>query len=336
MSLREVKMPDLSTTESQVKLLRWIVEVGQNVKRGQPLAEVETDKATMEVEAIATGVLEKICASPNQVVGIGEVIAIIQTSDIAASNPANPPIINSVTADNNAAQSSTDVEPTPVQNNELSLSNTQIVLGKRMQQSKQQVPHFYLQTSFNAEHITHAREAAIAQNPSTDKPVWDVFIARAIAKAIVEYDRASYRINENRLVRSNTDAVGVAVDIEGELYVVALTKPLEKSTAQLSQEIRKTVTFIQSGNANAKKLQPTCITISNLGGRGIDSFIPIINPPEAAILGVGRIAAVPVVVDNKIVIQQRANLTLAVDHRVINGRYAADFLAAIVRELESL
>jgi pyruvate dehydrogenase E2 component (dihydrolipoamide acetyltransferase) len=73
-------MPDLSTTESSVKLLRWLVQIGESVERGQVIAEVETDKATMELESVATGIVEKLCAEPDQMVEIGQVVALIQTS----------------------------------------------------------------------------------------------------------------------------------------------------------------------------------------------------------------------------------------------------------------
>ena len=75
----EVKMPDLSTTEGEVKVIRWLIEVGQKVKRGQPLLEVETDKATMEMESIASGTLKKTCVQADDMVAVGAVIAIVES-----------------------------------------------------------------------------------------------------------------------------------------------------------------------------------------------------------------------------------------------------------------
>ena len=75
----EVKMPDLSTTEGEVKVIRWLVEVGQKVERGEPLMEVETDKATMEMESVASGILKKTCVQPDDVVPVGAVIAIVES-----------------------------------------------------------------------------------------------------------------------------------------------------------------------------------------------------------------------------------------------------------------
>ena len=75
----EVKMPDLSTTEGEVKVVRWLVEVGQKVQRGQPLLEVETDKATMEMESLASGTLMKTCVQPDDMVPVGAVIAVVES-----------------------------------------------------------------------------------------------------------------------------------------------------------------------------------------------------------------------------------------------------------------
>ena len=75
----EVKMPDLSTTEGEVKVIKWLIEVGQKVERGQPLLEVETDKATMEMESLASGTLKKTCVQAEDVVPVGTVIAIVES-----------------------------------------------------------------------------------------------------------------------------------------------------------------------------------------------------------------------------------------------------------------
>ena len=75
----EVKMPDLSTTEGEVKVIRWLIEVGQKIERGQPLLEVETDKATMEMESLASGTLKKTCVQANDIVPVGTVIAIVES-----------------------------------------------------------------------------------------------------------------------------------------------------------------------------------------------------------------------------------------------------------------
>ena len=125
------------------------------------------------------------------------------------------------------------------------------------------------------------------------------------------------------------------MDIEGELLVVPVAGGATKTPAQVSADVRSTVRRIRSGDAETKRIRPASITITNLGVANVESFIPIIVPSETAILGIGKIAPQAVVVEGEIVVQHRVSLTLSVDHRVINGRYAAGFLDRVVRELES-
>lgn len=84
----KMKMPDLSANEAEIKLVKWLIEPGQPVKRGQPLLEVETDKATVEVESIASGILVEICAVVEQEVTVGQVIAVIDVGDLAGGSGA--------------------------------------------------------------------------------------------------------------------------------------------------------------------------------------------------------------------------------------------------------
>ena len=131
--------------------------------------------------------------------------------------------------------------------------------------------------------------------------------------------------------------LGVAVDVENELYVVPIDTPTEKTVVGISQEIRDYVQRLRDGDAEVRMIKPALITISNLGVANVESFIPIINPPEAAILGIGKVSPTPVAQDDgRIGIENRCTLTLSVDHRVTSGKYASGFLAAIVKELESV
>jgi pyruvate dehydrogenase E2 component (dihydrolipoamide acetyltransferase) len=145
-----------------------------------------------------------------------------------------------------------------------------------------------------------------------------------------------YRFEGDRLVRQSGDAIGVAADVEDILYVVPVENPLALTVAQISEQIWSRVKRIRQGDASAKKLGQTSITISNLGAENIESFQAIINPPEAAILAIGKIAPTVVALsENQLGIQKRVSLSLSVDHRIVNGKYAAKFLSRIVQEIET-
>jgi pyruvate dehydrogenase E2 component (dihydrolipoamide acetyltransferase) len=213
----------------------------------------------------------------------------------------------------------------------IALSVAERTAGKRLQESKQTIPHFYLQTSVNAAAMIARREAA---KPA--KLAWEAFFVLAVAKSIAKFERFCCRLDGERLTPIDTDAIGVAVDIGGELYVIPVAAPTTKTVERISEEIRQGVERLRN-DPEARRTRPALMTVTNLGVCNVEGFIPIISPPEPAILGVGRVAATPVVrADGQIGVQQRCTITLCVDHRVCSGKYAGEFLGAIVKELESL
>ena len=200
-----------------------------------------------------------------------------------------------------------------------------------MVQSKQTIPHFYLQTSANAEAMRLRRQARAG------KPIaWNAFFVHAVGKALRRFERLAFRFEDDRLVFQEADAVGLAVDVEGDLFTLAIDHPADKTPEVISREIDEGVALLRSGEPRARQARPAALTVSNLGNSGIESFAAVINPPESAILAVGKVMPVVTVVDGQIAVQHRVNLTLSVDHRVTSGKYAADFLGEVVRELECL
>ncbi|MDX2140075.1 MAG: 2-oxo acid dehydrogenase subunit E2 [Chloroflexota bacterium] len=343
----EIKMPDLATTDSEVTLLHWLVEPGQTVKLGQPLLEIETDKATMEVESIAAGVLAAVHAQPGERVAVGQLVAVIENelSESATSVVAQPVIaqLDREPLASPAPTPSPMLDGTPrvslfmsnkarrlQRENMLTLSPIQRDVARRVQEAKQTIPHYYLHTSANAEPMAALRGA------SKHKLVWDTFFVMAAARALRSFEKMQFRFAGDSLAR-NPNAIGIAIDVDDELFVMAVDNPLALTLEAMSTQITDHVRRIKHGDPTAKRITPTWLTISNLGGENIESFQAVINPPGAAILSIGKI--MPTVVAKgigQIVIEQRVQLGLAVDHRVINGRYAARFLGQIVHELESL
>jgi len=316
-----MKMPDLSTTDSAIKLVRWLVQPGQSVKRGQPLCEIETDKAASEVESIVAGVLKEFRAQPGDMVVVGQEIALFDTETSPSPAPAKGP---GLFARNRAAVPAPATAVTAV------LSQSQQTVGRRLQSSKQNIPHFYLQASANAEPIIRRRQAA------SPKPVWEAFFVFAIGKVLKDFERIRWRLgNESVTIAPNSD-IGVAVDVRGDLFVAAIAAPPSASIEEISKDIRARVQEIEEGGGEARGVRPAAITITNLGSSCVESFAAIINPPEVAILAIGKIGPVPVVQNGQVAVQHRVALTLSADHRIINGKYAADFLGAIIREIESL
>ena len=158
----------------------------------------------------------------------------------------------------------------------------------------------------------------------------------AVSRVFKQFGRMCCHIENNQLVRQSTEAIGIAVSVEQDLYVVAVDNPASKSVEQISEEILSQVEQIRQGNPKAKKIRPANITITNLGSANVEVFTAIVNPPEASILAIGKVKPQAVVQDGKVIVQNRVSVVLSVDHRVANGKYAADFLSVIVEELEKV
>ncbi len=346
--LFELKMPDLATNDSPIRIVRWMVRTGDTVTRGQPLLEAETDKATLEVESAVHGRLEKVLCTADDEVWVGQVIAVLEVEERAAiANSAGPqdttppPVASQCsgeTSDSAArkpggmfARNRDALNAASVPAAGIPLSLAQRIAAERLQKSKQTVPHIYLQAPFNAAMIVAYRQAA-----GPNKPAWDAFFVLAVARAIRRFDRFRSRLDDHRLVPAGTDAIGVAADVDEELFVIPVQSPVGKSVEQISDEIRHAVERLRSGDAEARCIRSALMTVTNLGICNVESFVPIINPPETAILGVGKVRLSPVVEqDGTVAVQPRGTLTLSVDHRVASGKYAAEFLDAIVTELEA-
>jgi pyruvate dehydrogenase E2 component (dihydrolipoamide acetyltransferase) len=329
-----MKMPDLATTDSAVTLVRWLVQPGQMVKRGQSLCEIETDKAASQLESIVTGVLKEYRVQPGDKVVVGQEIALFDTDTEAFTNadsPAAPAPAKrpGLFARNRAAAATPSQSPTPIPARAIALSQSQQAVGQRLQNSKQTIPHYYLQSSANAEPMIRRR---LAGSP---KPVWEAFFVVAIGKVLKDFERVRWRLDGDRAVCAPGTDIGVAIDVGGELFVAPIAAAPGASVEEVSNIIRARVGEIENGSPMARGIQPTAITITNLGDSCVESFAAIINPPEVAILAIGKIGPAPVVRERRIAIQDRVALTLSADHRVLNGKYAADFLGAIIREIES-
>jgi pyruvate dehydrogenase E2 component (dihydrolipoamide acetyltransferase) len=354
----DLKMPDLATTDAEIKVTRWLVEVGQAVAQGQPLLEVETDKAAMEVEAYVAGTLSEILAPPGESVEVGQVIARLAVPAAAATPaalaagvtavpPAPPPALaapaptapkGGMFARNRHAAAATGVAdrtappatvPPPPSGFPLSVAAR--TAARRLQESKQTIPHFYLQMTAAAEPMLARRAAALPQKLS-----WDAFFVYALAQALITFPKLGYRWDDGQLLLPEGDSIGVAVDLDDDLFVVAVPEATAKTPEQISATLQTTVAALRRRDPEARRLTHNRMTVTNLGMAGVDAFTAIINPPEAAILAVGKVGPAVVAEAGQAVVRQRVTLTLSVDHRVASGRYAAAFLKRVVDCLESL
>lgn len=379
-------MPRLSDSMEEGTILKWLKSDGEEVTRGEALAEIETDKATMTYEADADGPL-RILAQEGTTLPIGQPIARIGDVEVTApaaqapapapmETPPAAPVPRSngdgrvkaspvarrmaqeegidlhalegsgpggriVKADVHAARPApaepafrAPAEPggrTDVRTEEL--SRTQQLVARRMTESRATVPDFSLQTEVDMGRAVALRaqikEAAGAAGVT---PSFNDMVVKASALALREHPRANGAYKDGRFELYERVNVGVAVAAEDSLVVPTLFDADRKSLGQLAREARAAAERVRSGEVTPPELSGGTFTVSNLGMYGIVSFTAVINPPQAAILAVGVVRAVPVVEEGQIVPGHRMSITLACDHRILYGAPAAKFLAR-VREL---
>ena len=217
---------------------------------------------------------------------------------------------------------------------DLPLSQMRKTIAKRLVQSIGPIPTFYLTVEVDMERAHEAREALLARDEK-GKFSFNDFIIRASAQALTRHPFVNAWWMDDKIRQWQDVHVGVAVAVDEGLITPIIRNADRKSLREIAAEVREL-----AGRARAKKLAPAeytgaTFTVSNLGMFGIDDFTAIINPPEVAILAVGRIEQKPVVVNDELEIRRRMRMTLSCDHRVVDGATGAQFLKTLVEMLEN-
>ena len=214
------------------------------------------------------------------------------------------------------------------------LDRLRTAIGRRMVESKQQVPHFYVTHDYNVEPMLALRTKINALLPDDAKLTVNDFIIKAVALALRHFPNINASLAGNEIVRHGQVNVGVAVAVEGGLLTIVTRDTDLKPLRVISAEVREMVARARVGRVKPDDIEGSTFSISNLGMFDVEHFVAIINPPEAAILAVGSAMKVPVVVGDEIKVQTRMKATLSADHRVTDGAEAAQFMQALAEYLE--
>jgi pyruvate dehydrogenase E2 component (dihydrolipoamide acetyltransferase) len=216
------------------------------------------------------------------------------------------------------------------------LSRLQQTVARRMAESKATAPDFVLNIDVDMEDAVDLRKrlkAAAAEGQPV--PSFNDFVVKAAALALVDFPRANGAYRDGKFELYSRVNVGVAVAGQDALVVPTVFDAATKSLGQISRETRALAERVRAGAITPPELSSGTFTVSNLGMFGIQSFVAVINPPQAAILAVGAMAPTPVVRDGEVVVRNIMRLTLACDHRILYGADAAEFLGRIRERLEN-
>lgn len=208
------------------------------------------------------------------------------------------------------------------------------IIGRRLQESKSFIPHFYVKQTIDAEPLNGMREQLKALNL---KVTFNDMILRACALALREHPEVNTGFNSvnQTLIQFRTIDISVAVTFEGGLITPIIRHADYKNLGQVSLEVRALAERARKGKLKEHEYKGGSFTISNLGMYGITEFTAVINPPQAAILAIGGIEDKPVIKNGAVVPGKQLALVLSVDHRVIDGSLAAEFMKTVQRLLEN-
>ncbi len=389
-----IAMPKLGFDMAEGTLVRWLKHEGETVAKGEVLAEIETDKATVEVEASVSGTVRRLLVGERSTVPVGAPIAVLGSpdesiDDLSPSVPPAPSVAptraapEAVRALTLASQPSAAAEgvpggvraspiarriaeeqgidltrlhgsgpegrivkkdviaagPAPAgipagSGESIPLTRLRAAIGRRMQSSKQQVPHFYLTVDLDVRTLVDLRSQLNAVQPETARFSVNDFVIKAAALALRDVPGLNASLLGNSLVRHAEVNIGVAVAVDEGLLTVVVRQADLKSLRQIGEEVRAMAARARLGRVRPEDVEGSTFTVSNLGMFDIDHFVAIINPPEAAILAVGSVRETPVVQGGQLMAGLRLKVTLSADHRITDGAEAARWLQAFRSRLE--
>ena len=410
-------------------IVRWNVKEGDTVSSGDVVADVETDKATMEMPVFDDGVISKIMVEAGRQVPVGTPIAIItvdgddagsivavaaapvavaaksvpinsapakiavaapsasasssassvqsdavrhrvsplarrmaeemgiSVASIVGSGPSGRVVKQDVLAEAERlktggarrmdivhvaapAQSSTAVVPIGAGASEVMLSGMRQAIARRLVESKSTIPHYQVTMRFNMDPLLELRTMLNAQlEPQKIKLSVNDFIVRACALAMAAHPFFNASWAGDRIILHGDVNIGVAISLPmergGGLVVAVLTQAQRKGLREISTETRALAEKARTRGLGPEDMAGATFTISNLGMFGVDNFTAIINPPNSAILACGAAVEQPVVRNHQLVVGHEMQATLSLDHRVIDGAMASEYLQSVKHNIEN-
>jgi pyruvate dehydrogenase E2 component (dihydrolipoamide acetyltransferase) len=354
----DVIMPALGMAQDTGRVVRWLHQEGDEVEQGLPLIEIETDKVTVEIEAPASGRLASIGARPGEDVPVGTVIALVLApgeaapqvvaEPVARASPARPaasPLARRLAADLDvdlaalARQVGRPVQAADVEQvaqardgSRTDGSSAWRTMARRMTESWTTAPQFSLQSTVDASRLVSwlAHERAAGQDGLT----YTDLLVRLCAAALRSHPAVNSSWRDDAVVPETEVNIGVAVALDDGLVVPVIHRADSLGLADIAARRSEIVRLAREGRLTPEDVQGGTFTLSNLGTYRVDSFRAILNPPQAAILAVGRIADRVVPLGGVPTVQPTVVLTLSCDHRVVDGARGAAFLTTLVELMD--
>ncbi|MHB9131646.1 MAG: dihydrolipoamide acetyltransferase family protein [Armatimonadota bacterium] len=366
-----IRMPDMGTTVEDFTIIAWRVNEGDTVALGDMLADIETDKAVAELESTTAGTVLKILIEAGEMAHTGDVLAYIGAAgETISEEAAAPPVeVAAPSLPSTPAPANTTIQVAPVVRNLAAklgvdlatiqgtgprglitredvvrasqsipvisadtLSRNQSAVARAVKQSWTEIPHTY----FTAEIDMTAAQELRARSKADGVPIsYDAMLLAAMARAVTAMPAVAAHLDGERVIAAQGIHLALAVELNEDLLLPVIRDVDTLALPALQAEITAIIEQLQGNRLPQARLSGGCLALSNLGMYPLESFDPIIFPGHSAMLATGGIRQTPVVLDGQIVIRPLMKATLAVDHRLINGRAAAEFLTQIKTAMEA-
>ena len=354
----EFKLPDLGEGLTEGEIARWLVEEGQDIAEDDPLVEIATDKTTVEIPSPAGGKVARILIAEGEVVPVGTVLVVIggdgagpeappekepaQAQRASTPAPAGEkvratPLVRKVAAElgvDLAAVTGTgpqgrvteeDVRsassgPAPTEGERVALRGVRRQMFEHLTRAHREIPA-----------VTWVEECDFSE---VDLKRLVPLVLQAVTESLREFPELNARVEDGELVLLDRYDIGIAVQTEQGLVVPVVHGCDRLSLDELDAEVRRLAEAAHAGALKPEELRGGTFTVTS-AGRAAGLFVtPLVNHPEAAILGVHRIEERAVVRDGEVVVRRMGNISVTFDHRVIDGKRAADFGLAVIARLE--
>jgi len=329
------------------------VKIGDQVRENDVIYEIETDKATLEVESPAAGFVKYIAADLGMTLQVGRPVmvladknedlpqSLIDSLRLTGTAPADTQLpaakLEPQTSHPDEDPAAAPAEPTPLSEIKLGdtipLSRIQKITARKMLRSKREIPCFYLNVRADLTDLARLRNELNAA--AETKISFNDLLMRALAISLQKFPIMTGSLSGDKIELPRQINIGLSVSAPQGLVVPVIKNIQDKTVTQITRTTADLIQKARTNNLRLTDLEDACITISNLGSLGVESFIPIVVPGQCSILGVGKITdiQIPQGPDHN-TIRKFMTLTLAVDHRIANGAYAAQFLDFLRKTLE--
>jgi pyruvate/2-oxoglutarate dehydrogenase complex dihydrolipoamide acyltransferase (E2) component len=354
----EFKLPDLGEGLTEGEVARWLVEVGQEIAEDDPLVEIATDKTTVEIPSPAAGVVSSILVAAGEVVPVGTVLVVIG-GDSAGNGllleekvPAHEP----KTEPSNRLLQGEKVRTTPLVRRlagELGvdlaavtgtgpqgrITEQDVRAAAAPSEGRREPLHGVRRMMFEHLTVAHREIPAVTWVEECDFSHVDLkllvpLVLKAVAESLQEFPELNARVEGGELVLLDRYDIGVAVQTDQGLVVPVVRDCGKRPLDVLDAEVRRLADAALAGKLAPEELRGGTFTVTSAGRAGGLLVTPLVNHPEVAILGVHRIDDRPVVRDGEVVVRRMGNISVTFDHRVIDGKRAADFGLAVIAQLQ--